>query len=160
MKKFIVFICLLSCEIYASEPLLSENSYGPIQFGSQYSDVADVLGKSLTKTFPENTECVQLKFENFPLAYFMVENGAITRADLGKEGKNSLGIKSGEATKDVLKKHSSIIVTPHKYDSNGHYLIFKSKNGKNAIVIEESNGIITDIRAGLEPSVEYVEGCL
>jgi hypothetical protein len=33
-------------------------------------------------------------------------------------------------------------------------------DGKRAILFEESDGKVTDVRAGVEPSVEYVEGYL
>jgi hypothetical protein len=48
---------------------------------------------------------------------------------------------------------------PHKYEPQSHYLVLPSTDGMSALVFEESGGLITKVRAGVEPSVEYVEGC-
>ena len=60
----------------------------------------------------------------------------------------------------VRAMHPSVKIEPHKYDENGHYLILEANDGRAAIVLEEGGGKVTDIRAGLKPSVEYVERCL
>lgn len=91
----------------------------------------------------------------------MVENGILTRADLTDSSiRNAPGIKMGTTLDEVKRRYLKVIVEPHKYDPTGHYVIFKSKDGKRAIVFEEGDGRITDVRGGLEPAVESVEGCL
>ena len=91
----------------------------------------------------------------------MVEESTVTRADVTDSSiPNALGIKIGATLDEVKRRYPKVIVEPHQYDPTGHYLIFKSKDGKRAIVFEEGDGKITHIRAGMEPSVEYVEGCL
>ena len=62
-----------------------------------------------------------------------------------------------EAVKKIVP---SVVIEPHQYDPYGHYLIFKSPGGKTALVMEEGGRKVTAVRGGLEPSVEYVEGCL
>jgi len=91
----------------------------------------------------------------------MVEDGIISRADAtSPQIHNELQIRIGTSLEEVKRRYPAVEVMPHKYDDTGHYLIFKSKDGKRAILFEEGSGKITDIRAGVEPSVEYVEGCL
>jgi len=90
----------------------------------------------------------------------MVENGIVTRMDAAPSVKNSADITVGEPMSSVTRRLPNIIVEPHKYDDSGHYLILKSSDSKSAIVAEESQGKVTDIRAGVIPSVQYVEGCL
>jgi hypothetical protein len=91
----------------------------------------------------------------------MVEEGILTRADVTDSSiPNAFHIKIGTTLDEVKRRFSTVIVERHQYDPTGHYLIFKSKDGKRAIVFEEGNGKITDVRAGVEPSVQYVEGCL
>jgi hypothetical protein len=53
-----------------------------------------------------------------------------------------------------------MVVEPHQYDPDGHYLTFATRGGKTAIVMEEADGKVTTIRGGLIPAVQYVEGCL
>jgi hypothetical protein len=71
-----------------------------------------------------------------------------------------LYVSVGDMLGDVTAKYPVAQVVPHKYDPAGRYVIFKSADKKAALVLEESGGKVTKIRAGLEPSVEYVEGCL
>jgi hypothetical protein len=60
----------------------------------------------------------------------------------------------------VKALHPKIRIEPHKYEDEGHYLILDSSDGNSAILFEEVDDRVTDIRAGKKPSVEYVEGCL
>jgi hypothetical protein len=73
---------------------------------------------------------------------------------------NNIQIRFGTSMEEVKRRYPTVEVEPHKYDDTGHYLIFKSKDGKHAILFEVGGGKVTDTRAGVEPSVEYVEGCL
>jgi hypothetical protein len=61
---------------------------------------------------------------------------------------------------DLQKRHPTMVVEPHQYDPGGHYLTFATRGGKAAIVMEEADGKVTNIRGGLIPAVQYVEGCL
>jgi hypothetical protein len=90
----------------------------------------------------------------------MVEDGVITRADaISPQIQNKLQISIGTSLAEVKRCYPDVEVKPHKYDETGHYLIFKFQDGKKAIVFEEGDGKVTAVRAGVEPSVEYVEGC-
>ncbi len=88
----------------------------------------------------------------------MVENGIVTRGEL--QTGSALGIALGDSLESAKSKHQDVVITSHKYDPNGHYLIFNSPDAKFAVVMEESQGKITAIRGGVKPSVDYVEGCL
>jgi hypothetical protein len=57
-------------------------------------------------------------------------------------------------------KHPKGRLKPHKYDEHGHYFVLDAPKRKAALLFEEASGRITGVRAGLQPSVEYVEGCL
>jgi hypothetical protein len=60
----------------------------------------------------------------------------------------------------VKTMHPNVAIAPHKYDDEGHYLNLSTDDNRAAIVLEESKGKVTDVRAGVKPSAEYVEGCL
>ena len=51
-----------------------------------------------------------------------------------------------------------LISEPHKYDLKGHYLNVISPQG-NGYVFETNGSIVTRIRVGKLPALNYVEGC-
>lgn len=165
MKEIIsttIFCFLLSSvtSLAADSLVLSEKSYGPVTFGSSLKKIEKRVGEIATGE-TGNKGCDFVTFKKFPGIKFMVEDGIVTRADAVLPGiKNKLEIKKGTSLEEVKRRYPEVEVKPHKYDPTGHYLIFKSKDGKRAILFEEGDGKITDTRAGIEPSVEYVEGCL
>jgi hypothetical protein len=123
-------------------------------------ETAEAALKQRTTQSYSKTGCDYVEFKRYPGLRFMIEDGILTRADARKNIKNSANVGIGMSLTKVKGLHPSIKIEPHKYDDEGHYLILKTDDGRAAIVSEESNGKVTDIRAGMEPAVEYVEGCL
>lgn len=152
-------MALSSAFAFADEPVLSWDAYGVVQFGKRLSETEKSLGEKATADEGEEG-CKYVHFKKFPKASFMVEDGIITRADVDPGVPNSLGVPAGTPMDRVKKKYSKVIVEPHHYDNEGFYLILKNNKGTKAIVMEVGDGIVHTIRGGLEPSVEYVEGCL
>lgn len=166
MKQIITLSILLGLLIAGSDGfskdqiVLTDQSYGIVRFGSKLVEVEKKLGDQ-AKAQTGDHSCDFVTFKKYPGVKFMVEEGTVTRADVTDPSiPNALGIKVGTTFNEVKRRYPKVIIEPHKYDPTGHYLIFKSKDGKQAIVFEEGGGKITDVRAGVEPSVEYVEGCL
>ena len=140
---------------------MSVTGYGAVKFGAKLSNVEKMVSEHVAAPADDDeAACRYVQLRAYPEAQFMVEHGVITRADVSAKAKNSLNISVGARLEKVKAKHPSAHLEPHHYDPSGHYVIFKSADGKAAIVMEEGDGKITDIRGGLEPSVEYVEGCL
>jgi len=156
-------IALLGLGCFASAQnrvVLSELSYGHVVFGQKLVDIERKLGQRAT-IGTGDMDCDYVTFKEYPSIKFMVEQGIVTRADTrSTDIHSSFGPVVGAKAQDIQQKHPGLLVLPHHYDPTGHYLILKSSDGKSALVMEESEGTITDIRGGLEPSVEYVEGCL
>lgn len=157
-------VCLLAVALSvniaeAGEVVLTQDSYGAIKFGSRIIDVEKNLEE---KAKPDSGEvgCDFVQFRKYPKASFMVEDGIITRADIHGDAPNILRISVGTSLASIKKKYPRVLIKPHHYDPTGQYLIFKNRTGVKAIVMEAGKGKVTDIRAGLLPSVEYVEGCL
>ncbi|MEO6423112.1 MAG: hypothetical protein ABIR84_10645, partial [Candidatus Nitrotoga sp.] len=140
--------------------VLSWDSYGSIYFGSTLAEAEQLLGPRLQSTTPLDPSCWYAAFQSLPGVRFMVENGVITRAEAEPGVPTSVGVRVGAALLDIKVAHPAARTKPHKYDPEGHYVVFPSPDGKKAIVMEESRGSVLRIRAGLKPSVEYVEGCL
>lgn len=140
--------------------VLSDSSYGVIHFGTNMSSVESRL-KEKAKSDTDEYDCSFVTFKKYPGIMFMVEKGIITRADVASKSiPNVQRIKIGTPLTEVKQRYPKAIIMPHKYDEKGHYVIFKSPDGKRAMVFEETEGKIGSVRAGLEPSAEYVEGCL
>jgi len=140
--------------------VLTDQSYGIVRFGSKLVEVEKKLAEK-AKRHTGDQGCDFVTFKKYPGVKFMVEKGIVTRADATDSSiHNALGIKIGTTLDEVKQRHPKVIIKPHQYDPTGHYLVFKSTDEKRAIVFEEGEGKITDVRAGSEPSVEYVEGCL
>jgi hypothetical protein len=138
---------------------LTDRSYGPINFGEKLADVEIRIGER-PRAETGDSDCDYVTFSKFPGVRFMIERGVVTRADVaGAEIPNSLGIEIGTTLVEVKRRYPKVVVQAHHYDPAGHYLIFRSEGGRYAIVFEEGDGKVTDVRGGLEPSVEYVEGC-
>lgn len=166
MKQIVILGMLVSLLIASSNGLakdglvLTDESYGIVRFGSKLMEAEKKLGEKAERQTGEHG-CDFVTFKKYPGLKFMVEKGIVTRADVTDSSiPNMCGIKIGTTLDEVKRRYPKVIIEPHQYDPTGHYLIFKSKDGKRAIVFEEGDGKITDVRAGAEPSVEYVEGCL
>ncbi len=157
---FVTLLCLSFGACVQDALVLDFESYGLIKFGMMLEVIENAIGD---KAVPSKYDpgCDYVTFPKYPEMKFMVEEGVVTRGEaLDPNIPNTLGISIGSTLSEIKKRYPSVVIEPHKYDPTGHYLIFKSSDGERAIVLEEGDGKITDIRAGIEPSVEYVEGCL
>lgn len=144
----------------SSNPVLSTQGYGQVRFGAKLSDVEQTLGEQGKPPGKKEPACSSVRFDQLPGVRFMVENGVVTRADADGGTPNELGLAVGDTLDQARKKHPAIVIGPHKYVPAGHYLTVRGADAKSAIVMEEDGQRITKIRAGLEPAVSYVEGCL
>jgi hypothetical protein len=143
----------------ANTDVLSPQGYGEIRFGMKLSEAEKILMQSAEPAY-KGKECAFVEFKKYTGLKFMVEDGVLTRADAAESIKNSADIKVGMPLAAVRKLYPAIVIEAHKYDDQGHYLILNTSNGAAAIVAEEGGGKVTEVRAGLNPSVGYVEGCL
>lgn len=165
MKRLITttmisFLLAATTSIAADRLVLSDKSYGLVTFGGKLKTIENNVGEK-AKGETGDKGCDFVTFKKYPEIKFMVEDGIVTRADaLSPQIQNKLQIRIGTSLEEVKRRYPAVEVKPHKYDDTGHYLIFKSKDKKRAILFEEGGGKVTDTRAGVEPSVEYVEGCL
>jgi len=162
MKRCVIAVfAMYALDAGAQESILSADSLGEIAFGSKLRQVEGLLNQTAKPRDGYGDEsCRYVSFESLPGSLFMVENGTVTRIEAAPTIRNTLNISVGTRMDEVLKAHPDAQVIPHQYDPEGHYLIFPSKDNTAAIVMEVGDGTVTDIRAGLRPSVDYVEGCL
>jgi hypothetical protein len=155
---FITFLALAGCSADDTTTILTLEGYGDVRFGAP---LAEAEAKLLQVAEPpvRNEGCSYVTFGQYPDIRFMIENGIVTRADAGASIANSSGFSVGNSSAELQSASPQIKVMPHKYEPQSHYLVLPSTDGMSALVFEESGGLITKVRAGVEPSVEYVEGC-
>ncbi|MES2606869.1 MAG: hypothetical protein V4603_18215, partial [Pseudomonadota bacterium] len=128
-------------------------------FGHSLAEAEQAAGPRNNSEVSLEQGCTYVTFATLPDLMFMVEQGVVVRADSKAAIANVLGVQVGATLESVTAAHPEARLTPHKYDPTGQYLIFPSADGASAIVMEAAAGKIAAIRAGLEPAVEYVEGC-
>jgi len=146
--------------------MLSEFGYGPIVAGMTYTAANDSLKGALKAAKDANlSECDYVKWQGGPAGLgIMVLEGKIARVDVGDS--TNIATESGAKVGDTEERIKTIYgarvkVTDHKYE-DGHYLTIRSAiptDTLHFIIFETSKGIVTRMRAGAMPGVEYVEGC-
>lgn len=104
-----------------------------------------------------------------PGIWYMVENGHITRIDIGLDQdsgqaadiRSDKGIGLGASEQDVRRAYGKALkVSPHPYGGpQDHYLLIDSKDGKTGMLFEVEGGKVTTFRVGRHPAVDYSEGC-
>ncbi|WP_288380924.1 hypothetical protein [uncultured Massilia sp.] len=137
---------------------LSAQGIGAVRFGMTLAEAEAAAGKA-TLPEPFDPVCSMVRFASLPKLRFMLEENVVKRADAEAGVENAVGVAVGDTLAQVRDKHPEAQVSTHKYDKNGHYVTFPTADGKAAIILEESGGKVTKVRAGLQPAVAYVETC-
>ncbi|MFP8967707.1 hypothetical protein ACKC9G_14080 [Pokkaliibacter sp. CJK22405] len=142
-------------------PILTTEGYGPVRFGMTVGELEQTLGfHAENESLSPDPACHYIRIESLPETRFMVENDIITRAEVGKGIPTVVGVTVGTKVPDPKSLAPTPKILPHKYEDDAHYLVFSGVDKQHSLVMEESHGVITKIRSGLEPAVSYVEGCL
>ncbi|MFC4929228.1 hypothetical protein [Massilia sp. GCM10023247] len=143
----------------SSANLLRASGVGGIRFGMTLAQAEQASGAKAVLPTSFDPACSMVRFPALPALRFMLENGIVTRADAGPGVETALGVAIGDTLAQVRARHPEVQVSAHKYDENGHYLTFPEPDGRSAVILEESGGKVTKMRAGLLPAVAYVETC-
>jgi len=138
---------------------LSAEGYGVVRFGMTLEQAQQAVGSKATLPQPFDPACSMVRFASLPKLRFMVENNVVTRADAEPGIENAPGVPFGATLARIRASHPEAQVTPHKYDESGHYITFPGADGRTALILEETGGKVTKMRAGLQPAVAYVETC-
>ncbi|OYE06379.1 hypothetical protein [Nostoc sp. 'Peltigera membranacea cyanobiont' 232] len=141
------------------------NGIGEVRVGMTVSQAAKAAGTKLVGD-PSNNSCYYVKPQNQPKNLsFMVTKGRISRVDVRQNTQITTlkGAKIGDTEAQIKSLYpGQIKVTPHKYVQGGHYLTFipKDRADRNYRLVFETDGkLVTELRSGKLPEVQYVEGC-
>lgn len=129
---------------------VTPRSAGPVRFGVTPAEGGDGCHYTVPAGAP-----VGLRF--------MAESSRVVRVDVDSAGPaTDRGARVGMTEAEIARLYPQGLRTmPHKYVSAGHYLVFTPPGADSGfrIVFETDGHRVTSYRAGVEPAVEYVEGC-
>ena len=144
---------------------VSEHGIGALRVGTTFDQASDALGGALrVPVGVDTTGCDYLVWSGGPSGvHVMFDQHRIARIDVDTASiTTTAGARIGDVEARIEQLYPGRVkVTPHKYE-DGHYLTVTPSAAADKqfrIVFETARGRVTRYRAGLMPSVEYVEGC-
>lgn len=142
---------------------LTPHGLGPVLIGMPLSDIAATIGAS-PDIDPVERDCAFLRAPGAPAGVaFMVVAGQIARVDVTDGAVRTVegaGIDTKESELRTLYA-GHLAEQPHKY-TDGRYLIVTPAGPDSAthrIIFETDGSVVTRLRGGRLPEVEWVEGC-
>ncbi|MEO6227733.1 MAG: lectin [Thermomonas sp.] len=140
------------------------DGYGDVKLGIAATDMQSAWGGELNRLGGQEETCYFMtpKWVKVPADFaFMIENGKFVR--YSTESTKFVapgGGKVGMATTEIQSLYAGRIEEqPHKY-TEGKYLRIKDAATGNALLFEtDAAGKVTEWRVGMQPQVDYVEGC-
>lgn len=142
---------------------VSVRGIGPVTFGMRIDAAARVAGGTVAR--PPQGSCGYVSLRNvLHGARFMVSYDTVVRVDVDSASVSTdSGARVGMREDSVQHLYANRLrVTPHKYVSGGHYLIFipgAPADTTHQLIFETDGNRVTRYRAGLAPYVSNVEGC-
>ncbi|GHC10192.1 LptM family lipoprotein [Thermomonas carbonis] len=148
---------------------ISFNGFGPAAFGATAEEVRMAWGGDLGDEQPsEPGGCYYLIPQPVGEAgyrtAFMIEGDTFARIDVRRDDVTAPGGgKVGMNKSQIAALYAGIEQEPHKY-TEGQYLSVRDPAGGKAMLVFETDGKTDDAkvtawRIGLQPQVDYVEGC-
>lgn len=158
-------VTAVACGSQSGPPTVHGDGFGAVRFGMKVAEAEQALGHKLVQlNAGDDDSCRYYKPEGaLPGLAFMTADGVVVRLDVqpGSDIVTDTGAKNGDAEAHVLELYKGRVeVQPHKYTGpEGHYLVVKGGDGKVQLVFETDGSKVLNYRAGVEPQVQYVEGC-
>ncbi len=146
--------------------LVRMDGYGDLRFGMTADEAKQAWGGELNGVPAEGGGCYYLtpKWIKVPSEFaFMVEGGKFVRYDIGTDREVAPGGgKVGMGIDELRRLYAGRIEeAPHKYMEGGKYLKVADRNGGDGKLVfaTDAGGKVTSWRVGVQPQVDYVEGC-
>jgi hypothetical protein len=138
------------------------DGYGDMKFGMDEAAARKAWAGELNGKV-QGDMCTYLNPKNNKsMSYFafMFEGGKFVRYDVGNDKEVAPGGgRRGMTAAEIQKLYAGRVqASPHHYVKGGQYLKVRGEGG--AIVFEtDAKGVVTEWHAGVEPQVNYIEGC-
>jgi len=138
------------------------DGYGDMKFGMDEAAARKAWGGELNGKV-QGDMCTYLSPKsNKSMSYFafMFEGGRFVRYDVGNDKEVAPGGgRRGMPATEIEKLYAGRVqASPHHYVQGGRYLKVRGDGG--AIVFEtDAKGVVTEWHVGVEPQVDYIEGC-
>jgi hypothetical protein len=138
------------------------DGYGDMRFGMDVAQAKKAWAGELNGSVHGN-DCTYLNpVGNKSPSYFafMFEGGRFVRYDVGNDREVAPGGGRRGMRKDEIESlyAGRVQASPHHYVQGGEYLKVRGDGG--AVVFEtDAKGVVTEWHAGVEPQVNYIEGC-
>lgn len=148
-------------------PVVSGDGFGAVRFGMKIAEAEAALGVKLQPDNPDDVDDDACRYYHPEKVLsglsFMTADGVIVRLDVYdmKDIVTDKGAKIGDSEQHVLDLYKgSVRVEQHAYTGpEGHYLVVTGGDGKVQLVFETDGKTVVSYRAGVEPQVQYIEGC-
>jgi hypothetical protein len=146
--------------------VVTPRGIGALRAGMTFSEAQAALGGALVVPATEDTStCGYLQWRDGPPGVLvMMDLHRIGRVDVDTSAiATAEGARVGDTESRILNLYERrVAVTPHKYVEDGHYLTVTPATPADSayrVVFETKDGRVTRYRAGVLPSVRYIEGC-
>jgi len=162
---FAALFFLLGAASPTDPPTLSMSGLGDVAIGMTRAQV-DALGHTVEPDDiaydPAHPEaCWEARIGGLDHVIAMFDDNHLVRltatsADIPIEG----GARVGMAEADVQALYGGkLVVEPHQYDPDGHYLKLFSDDHSRALVMDTDGAKVVLVHAGEAQAAQYVEGC-
>lgn len=142
------------------------DGYGDMRFGMTADEAKQAWGGELKGVPGEGEVCHYLTPVSSPVPShfaFMIENGRFVRYDVGNDKEIAPGGGRRGMTADEIRGlyAGRVEESAHKYVDGGKYLKVAAGDGSTGKLVFETDaaGKVTGWHAGIEPQVDYIEGC-
>jgi len=138
-------------------------SIGPVRTGMTTEQVLPLADWSGLARREAAGECWYLRYQGGGSDFdLMIIDDRVVRIELkGGSKLHTIGGAGIGSTETELQRlyGARLDVQPHKYDSHGHTITYRSADGAYGLRFETSNGKVNAIQSGPWEHLHYVEGC-
>lgn len=167
LPKFVLLLCSLAAlsQAHAADVVLTMESYGPVRVGMTVAEVHEQLLKLGRKHLPNPRKTAKKGCDHYQASErlsFMTEDGRVVRIETSEpEAVTPSGIRVGSSIEKVRRAFGSRIEDmQQKYSENeAERTIVLVSGDKRFAIRVEAGATVTEIYAGAEHAIRYVEGC-